>query len=716
MSVESPVLAGLAVLVGGVLVWLAVCGGRRAWRFLLAVGATLLLLAGAGVHAMWRTPATIVALVDVSPSTRGASYRSIDALRERLRTLAGSTNIRVIRFASGLLEGNDDALQDVPTDRTSVILPDADAVLLFSDGRADITRSRAHVFPVIDPELEKAGDGRVTAIERVGDRVIATVHAATTRQLSEPSRTIDAGDAVVEFVTPADQAARVALARGDRWPENDTLTLGPMVGRATQRWWLGANAPAGWQARASPPVDRSEWLGVSVVVLNDVSTASLDLPTQQALATYVRDLGGGLVIVGGPHTLSAGGYAGTPLDALSPLSSTPPMPQRRWIILVDASGSMAEATDGRSRLSTALDAALAAGRSVPRADRIDLATFARDMHWLTRSASPDALTVPTDMPASGPTNLRAALESILSEPQGEVPTELILLTDGNAELGDVAALRRQLDNRHINVRLLALAPIADDSTIRQVASSVETSTEPSLWSADAVRLTSTSALQPMIEGKAWLPSLGVTIRGWNRVWLRTDATELARSRDDVLAATWRVGTGRVTTLAFEASSGLVEKQADDVRATPTDPTLSVRWSADTVVVHATDTAGKPQNGLTLSAHVDDRVIELMQTAPGEYRGTFPRAPAPRIGRLLRTDALVDVGTIEARYAEEFDAIGIDRSTLTALARDTGGEVVEPNRSTPLSIVRPTRSVDASLTLGVSGLALLGAGLVAWRLR
>src|SRR5690606_658316 len=74
----------------------------------------------------------------------------------------------------------------------------------------------------------------------------------------------------------------------------------------------------------SLPASPSGYLGVDAVVLLDVPAIALTSTQQQALETYVRDMGGGLVITGGENSFGPGGYYETALDRLSPLSAQIP--------------------------------------------------------------------------------------------------------------------------------------------------------------------------------------------------------------------------------------------------------------------------------------------------------------------------------------------------------------------------------------------------------
>jgi uncharacterized membrane protein len=67
-------------------------------------------------------------------------------------------------------------------------------------------------------------------------------------------------------------------------------------------------------------LDQVRLLGYSAVILSNVPANDLTEKELQVLATYVRELGGGLVMIGGENAFGAGGWLGTPVEAVMPVS------------------------------------------------------------------------------------------------------------------------------------------------------------------------------------------------------------------------------------------------------------------------------------------------------------------------------------------------------------------------------------------------------------
>ncbi len=68
------------------------------------------------------------------------------------------------------------------------------------------------------------------------------------------------------------------------------------------------------------PLDQVRLLGYSLVILSNVPAGDLGDEEKKALAVYVRDLGGGLVMVGGDDAFGAGGWLGSEVEEVMPVS------------------------------------------------------------------------------------------------------------------------------------------------------------------------------------------------------------------------------------------------------------------------------------------------------------------------------------------------------------------------------------------------------------
>ena len=99
------------------------------------------------------------------------------------------------------------------------------------------------------------------------------------------------------------------------------------------------SAPEASRTGASPSSSSYD-----LVVLDNVPAFHLTHAKMESIETYVRDLGGGLLVVGGSQSYGAGGYFRTPLERILPVDMRPParldLPHVALLFVIDKSGSM----------------------------------------------------------------------------------------------------------------------------------------------------------------------------------------------------------------------------------------------------------------------------------------------------------------------------------------------------------------------------------------
>jgi hypothetical protein len=176
---------------------------------------------------------------------------------------------------------------------------------------------------------------------------------------------------------------------------------------------------------------------VAILVDQDASDPRA-APFLAALAEAVEGRAAGLVILGGPRAFRPGGYASTPLERLSPLSSRGER-GRDVRVLLDVSGSM----EKDERLVRAVDATLRLAEALGPDDVIRVRPFAAR----PRAPIPSA-------PRSGPQFLTEA-SSALRALVAAGGTRLLPALD--AELDDASAADRR--------RVLVIVADADDDAL-----------------------------------------------------------------------------------------------------------------------------------------------------------------------------------------------------------------------------------------------------------
>ncbi|MCA9619128.1 MAG: VWA domain-containing protein, partial [Myxococcales bacterium] len=109
------------------------------------------------------------------------------------------------------------------------------------------------------------------------------------------------------------------------------------------------------------PTDIGAMAAYDLIAFGDIPAHALRPEQIEALASYARDLGGGLLLTGGDRSFGPGGYARTPLEEVSPVSFDLKQDKRRAslaeVIAIDISGSMGATVGGQTKLELANEAA-----------------------------------------------------------------------------------------------------------------------------------------------------------------------------------------------------------------------------------------------------------------------------------------------------------------------------------------------------------------------
>jgi hypothetical protein len=755
ISITSPLLLALAAGAAAiaVVVWVLRRGSAPRGPLLLVVlGAVAMVLAAGQPFVQWPRIGHVAVMVDVSPSTRTAAFRRQPELLQRISQLLGDLPHTVYHFAHDIVPTQDDqAPREMFAERTRLAPPRADAVVLFSDARFDPPADAPPTYVAVDAALERPADARVSRIEWRGDEIAAAIvnggdlpRRLTWSGVSAAPATVPGGASLVVAAPSRDAtAATVTLEPGDAWPENDTLTIRAPPPALAPKWWVGPSPPdATWTAMSSDalPTDQASYLAPQVIVLNNQSAADYSRAQLERIDQYVRTLGGALVIFGGDAAFSAGAYVGTPLDALSPLASSPPTAATHWLILVDASGSMAARAEDGSRWTEAGQALGDLIGSLPPEDPVSVGGFARDLNWWStgRTAAQTAMQPlpPPDVQPHGPTNLEPALRGLIDSSDGALPAHAIVLTDGQAKLESIDALAEAMRARRITLNVLATATLAADHPLARLASATGgtllTEADPRAWSTAARQLAashadplSRQAVTVNFADRLQAPA-SRTIPAWNRTWPRPSSSAFVTGQIDgqavTLGAQFDRGAGTVAAVAFAPTPPEAIAIADAVARPPRDPRLIVRWTDD-VRLHLSVDATTPTaalNNLRISMTLleDDgtprQVHTVPQVGPGLYALEIDPPSRPMLAIVTVEDRVVDRIALAGRYAPEFARIGNDRPAMSRLANTTGGTVIEPDVTAPIDFHWPTRRLPLIAPLSAAAAAFILLALALWR--
>lgn len=410
------------------------------------------------------------------------------------------------------------------------------------------------------------------------------------------------------------------------------------------------------------------------VVLGNVSAAALGDERMAFLQAYVRDLGGGLVVVGGPESYGVGGYFDTPLEETLPvemrLKDQERVPQLTMLFVLDRSGSMEVAgPSGVSNLELAKEAVSRSLDLLNDTDRVGVLSFDVSAYYVVEiqdvgdTVNREAMRAQIGaLRPGGGTNIR---QGVLSADQAlrDDPSQLkhiILLTDGGSDpTGITLAVDRMYENYDITTSVIA---VGEDYArwLEQVAEAgrgkfhvaTDVTTIPSIFTAETLLATRSyisetpfvptrSDEHPIMRGIAGLPAL----QGYVATSAKDIATVILRGPyDDPVLATWQYGLGRAAAFTSDASSrwaaawltwdGFADFWSQLVRWTIIEGSsgnvevrVEPRGDQAALVVDARDSRGDYLNGLALEASITNARLQstpltLNQTAPGRYEAMF----------------------------------------------------------------------------------------------
>ncbi|NLE77404.1 MAG: VWA domain-containing protein, partial [Chloroflexi bacterium] len=446
------------------------------------------------------------ALVERLPSDKGdlppvasAPRRSrtdiAGALRLALALLPGDSQGRLVLLSDGLENVGDARAQaDLAAARgvelavVPLLAPRAEQEASLVDLEIPASVRQGQAF-ALTAAVESTAAQEATLRVLSGGRLLASVPAALRPGANRVQMTLTADEPgfhryTVELAAPLDSLPQNNTAAGF------TVVYGPprvllVEGQPGEAAALArALASASIQAQVAAPADLPAALpglrSYEAVVLVDVPASALPQGAMEALPLYVRELGRGLVVVGGEAGYGAGGYLRSPLEDALPVDMDVRSRTREanlaLVLAMDTSGSMGrchcdnpEALPGQyervevglPKVDIAKDAVMMVRNALGPLDTLGVVAFHEQAYWpleLQQVVDEVALQQAVGgLRAEGQTNVFAGLsqaEEALVTADARVK-HIILLTDGWSRSGDYTALTQRLAQEGITLSVVA---------------------------------------------------------------------------------------------------------------------------------------------------------------------------------------------------------------------------------------------------------------------
>ncbi len=416
------------------------------------------------------------------------------------------------------------------------------------------------------------------------------------------------------------------------------------------------------------------------VVLINTPASSLNQNNMNVLQAYVRDLGKGLVVVGGEESYGLGGYFRTPIEDMLPVELQLPSklqtPSVAMVLVIDRSGSMADPYNGPgagaagiAKIELAKDAAYLAATQLSNTDQVGVVTFDTQAQWqvpLAAMGNPANLVSPIGRIApGGGTNIYSgfapAVEALKNAKAAN--KHIILLTDGQDSEGiNYDQVIADANKAGITVSTVGLGEDVNESLLKTIATRNngryyfvnDPANLPKIFAREShlaarsyiIEESFTPAIanpSPILKGITAMPPL----LGYVGTRAKPTATlALVTGRNEPLLAHWQYGLGRVAAWTSDARGRWATKWLtwSDF---PRFWSQTVRWSiaaneagglqvqtkvvGNQILIEADALNADSQylNGLDTKATIVSSTLNgnkeeviLKQTAPGHYEASF----------------------------------------------------------------------------------------------
>ena len=552
------------------------------------------------------------------------------------------------------------------------------------------------------------------------------------------------GNAAVDTIDANNQARAFTVVSGQGCililTTEDDMESAEILQRA-----LGAERLVGdVEIAGENPLDQVRLLEYSLVILSNVGANYLNEEAKKALAVYVRDLGGGLIMIGGDESFGAGGWMGSPIEEIMPVrfdvQAKKQIPKGALVLVMHAC-EIPRGNYWGERV------AVAAVKTLSSRDLVGVLSY----QW--RGAEQQYWVVPLRQVG----NKQAVIQQILKMSMGDLPDLDAVMRPGVnalAERKDAAAkhmivisdfdpapprrdlidkmkkygitcstvaigfgghaidvnkakwMATQTGGRYYSTNDFAKLPqifIKESQVVRR-SLIVETAFPPRL----------VNALPQTVAGLVGedIPQLYGYVLTTPKPLAQIPVVRKTEDGQDPVLAHWQVGLGK--TVAF--TSGMWPRWGDawagwpkfsklwaqiarwasrPVAATAFDVSTSVQGGRGKIRIDALNKNAAAVNFMTIEGTLvepgpsyDSQPLRLTQTGPGRYEGEFDARQAGsyilNLAYRMGTGSEASSGSLQTglsiAYSPEFRELQANEPLLSQLADRTGGRVVESDQA------------------------------------
>ncbi len=487
------------------------------------------------------------------------------------------------------------------------------------------------------------------------------------------------------------------------------------------------------------------------LIVSNVSALRLTKAQMETIRSYVRDEGGGLLMLGGEESFGVGGYYRTPIEEALPVTMESrqkiEVPSLAIVLLIDRSGSMETAVGQSTRLDLAKEASQLVVELLDERNELGVIAFDTAWSWVVpigpAKNKDGILREIASIKTGGGTEMFPALKEAYEAlyDREALLKHIVILSDGESSDADFVGLVRRMARDRITLSSVAISSEAGIALMREVS---RWGRGRYYYTEDVYSIPRIFALETQLASKASLieqPFRPAVRHGHHEVlreieWDRvpplggyvattpklTAETLLVSHQQDPVLAVWRYGVGRAAAFTSDAKakwgvlwlkwdmygklfSQLVRWILRSGGRGEVTITVEAREGRGEIALEAANQRGEFTNFLDAEVGVvfpDERrnVFPLVQTGPGRYHGAFPAEGqgAYLIGISQRRGERT-VGSrvlnLVVPYSAEHRVLSVNDRLLQDLARRTGGAMLtDASESFRLNRRRGSSSVEA----------------------
>ena len=477
------------------------------------------------------------------------------------------------------------------------------------------------------------------------------------------------------------------------------------------------------------PSDLGGLAGYDVVVLSDIRASDLSPGQLDAIASYVRDLGGGLVLMGGDKSMGPGGYSRTPIEEVSPVSFDLKQEHRRAslaeVIGIDISGSMGAKEGSYTKLELANEAAARSAALLGPGDLLGVEHVDTSVKWsVPLGPVVDKAAIDKAIRGVGPGGGGIIVDitldagyAALDKQKSNLKHMLLFADGGDAE--NMTGCRPKVEGalrRGITTSVVALGKGSDVPEL-EVLSRLgggrfylieDASRLPAVFAQETILAARSAIVEKDFKVARGAPSAATAgipfddspaLKGYVVTIPKARASVLLKGIDgDPVLATWSAGVGRAAAFtsdlkdrwgtawtAWPGAARMIAQTARDVARKGEDGRVRIEADASGGELHVRATVigddGRAQSFRRLTVHVAGpsgfaREMALEATGAGAYAATLPLSRPGTYIAVGRDEMSGDVvGTTGAvlTAGEELRPTGTDMALLRRIAELTAGK-------------------------------------------